>query len=475
MLQKVITYKQLKISLCDVLYIKSLKIDESINNHSSLSLTAVLSDKMKVEIIHDLDEVVNVYYLEKEQPISLFQGRITKLNINTEGDLYYLYLEARSYTYGMDITRKSRSFQDTKMTSHDVINSIMKEYPQNDCLIKIPNEPIGELVIQYEETDWEFIRRFVSRYRAGLYPDNGYSCLRYYVGRPSQVAQVSWDHIPYKVSKSIEEYNDMKSNYLIDATLVSHVVYEVGAYEYLPLGTTVAYRGKDLCISKIRRQLIGGELISYYNLQTKEGQYQRRLYNQRITGVSIDGLILEVKRNKVKVHLEIDNHQDKNKAYWFPYSTVSASSGGSGWYCMPEVGESVRAYFPIHEEKEGYVITNIKSHTPDTSQEGDFMSDPMSKNISTAQDKQVLFTPDGVFIIANSGNGQINLKLDGSVDVIGIDDISLNAVEDVTIRAEKEVSISGDKKIDVLCEAEGHLQILPGGNMKLNAKEIYEN
>ena len=103
------------------------------------------------------------------------------------------------------------------------------------------------------------------------------------------------------------------------------------------------------------------------------------------------------------------------------------------------------------------------------------MGDPTNKNISTAQDKQVIFTPEGVFIVADSGNGQINLKLDGSVEVSGIDNISITAIEDVSLRAEKEAMISADKKIDLLCEAEGHIEMLPGGITKLNAKEIYEN
>lgn len=475
MWQKVISYKELKISLCQILYVKELNIQESINNHGTLTLTAILTNEMKAEMIHQLDEVINVYYGEGESCVSLFQGRITTISFDTEGELYRLYVTAKSYTYGMDITRKSRSFQDINMLSHTLIKSIMKDYPQSDCLLEIPNEPIGELVIQYEETDWEFIKRFVSRYGAGLFPENGFSGLRYHAGTPRENAKVSWEDRPYEIIKDVAAYRKVQSNSLKDMNPLHYVTYRVGAYDYLSLGTEVTYRGSTLYIYEISRRLEGGQLISYYDLRQKKGLRQTKCYNERITGVSIDGLIIEVKRNQVKVHLEIDNNQDKGKAYWFPYSTVSASEGGSGWYCMPEIGESVRAYFPVHDEKESYVITNIKGHTPEAPQEGDYMSDPTNKNISTAQDKQVLFTPEGVFIVANSGNGQVNLKLDGSVEVSGIDDISINAVKEVKLRGDKEVAISADKKIDILCEAEGHIQILPGGTMLLDAKEIYEN
>ncbi len=474
MKQSIITYKELKITLCQVLYIKKIHIEETINNHSTLILQAILTDEMRAEMIHELDQVINLYYAG-EEATSLFQGHIRKISINTEGDLYSLYLEASSYTYGMDITRRSRSFQDINMTSHEVIKSIMKDYPQSDCLLEIPNEPIGELVVQYEETDWAFIKRFISRYQAGLYPENGFTNIRYHAGVPRQYAKVNWEDLPYEISKDLQDYNEIQSNSLPDMAPIHYVTYKVGAYDYLSLGTEVNYKEMTFYIHHIERKLEGGELISYYFLRQKKGLRQKKLYNERITGVSIDGVILQVQRNRVRVQLEIDNAQDVAKAYWFPYSTVSASSGGSGWYCMPEIGESVRAYFPIHDEKEGYVITNIKSHTPDTPQEGDMMGDPTNKNISTAQDKQVIFTPEGVFIVADSGNGQINLKLDGSVEVSGIDNISITAIEDVSLRAEKEAMISADKKIDLLCEAEGHIEMLPGGITKLNAKEIYEN
>ena len=475
MLQEVITYKEIGISLCNILDILELVIEEHINEHSTLKLTAILSEEMKAEVIHELDEVLDVFYCKNGMSKSLFQGRVTTINISTIGELYELKIEALSYTYGLDITRKSRSFQDINMTTHEVITSIMRGYPGNDCILQIPNEPIGELVVQYQETDWEFIRRFVSRYQEGLYCDNGYSATRFYAGRPALKTQVNWDDLEYEVSKQMADFHGIQANDIEDMTSQQYIVYKVRAYDYLELGTTVNYKNKSKAISQIKRCLEAGELVSYYSLQQQGSLRKKHFYNERMTGVSIDGQILEVKRNKVKVHLTIDDDQEINTAYWFPYSTVSSSSGGSGWYCMPEVGESVRAYFPVHNEKEGYVITNIKSHTPEAPQDGDMMSDPTNKNISTAQDKQVLFTSEGVFIIANSGKGQVNLKLDGTVEVSGIEDITFNAVEDIAMRAEQTVSISANKNIDILNESEGHVEIKIGGNMYLSAKEIYEN
>ena len=40
-----------------------------------------------------------------------------------------------------------------------------------------------------------------------------------------------------------------------------------------------------------------------------------------VIGISINGSILEVNRDRVKVNLEISNNLNKSEAYWFIYAT----------------------------------------------------------------------------------------------------------------------------------------------------------
>ena len=69
--------------------------------------------------------------------------------------------------------------------------------------------------------------------------------------------------------------------------------------------------------------------------------------------------VLSVSRDKVKVHIKADGSQDVGTAKWFPYSTVYSSPVGTGWYCMPEVNDKVRLYFPNEKEEDAYVISSI--------------------------------------------------------------------------------------------------------------------
>ena len=71
-----------------------------------------------------------------------------------------------------------------------------------------------------------------------------------------------------------------------------------------------------------------------------------------------------VNTQRDRLQAVMQNEALGENCYWFPFSSVSSSSDGSGWYCMPEPGESVRIYFPTAKEAEAYVITCIQGHAP---------------------------------------------------------------------------------------------------------------
>ena len=78
---------------------------------------------------------------------------------------------------------------------------------------------------------------------------------------------------------------------------------------------------------------------------------QDKLYQEGMIGLSLKGRVLEAVQDTVKVQLEIDVEQTKKEeAYPFPYTTMYTAEGNSGWYCMPEVDDTVMIYFPTREE-----------------------------------------------------------------------------------------------------------------------------
>ena len=78
-------------------------------------------------------------------------------------------------------------------------------------------------------------------------------------------------------------------------------------------------------------------------------------YNEKISGVTLFGKVLDVKEEKVKLEILEDENKARSGACWFTYATVYSSSDMAGWYCMPEIGDRVRICFPTENEQEAYV------------------------------------------------------------------------------------------------------------------------
>ncbi len=362
-MKNAITYKDIYLSLGEVISIDELEVCQSPNHHGELRLSAVLDNHPEEMAFYELPETVIVNYMEDGREKILFKGVIVDSSMKRVGNHRKVKLKAYDATYQMDLTRRTRSFQNTARTNHSVISEIMESYPGCICTKNIPEEPIGQIWYQYEETDWEFLCRFVSRYSDSLYADATYESARFQAGLSSQNVDTDWEKSPYRMGKDLERYDALSQNGFSDLEPAEFVEYFIDSYEMHTLGSRVSFKGKQWYISSLKRKLVEGLLVCTYELRLKGAMLTTRKYNERITGISVDGKIAAVNRDKVQVTLNKDTTREQG-TYWFPFSTVAASSDGSGWYSMPEKGDSIRVYFPTRDEKEAYVITKHDSHMP---------------------------------------------------------------------------------------------------------------
>lgn len=63
----------------------------------------------------------------------------------------------------MDREKPSRSFQNAKMTFQELAQEILANYKDADLIYAAAGKAVGSLIVQYEETDWEFLQRVLSR------------------------------------------------------------------------------------------------------------------------------------------------------------------------------------------------------------------------------------------------------------------------------------------------------------------------
>ncbi|AGF57428.1 hypothetical protein B0P06_004273 [Clostridium saccharoperbutylacetonicum] len=460
-----IDYRQIGISTFELEYIKSFKVEASINNHSSLDLVGILPVDKKDDDIHTSNNTpIEVYATTEEGKKTIFIGIITEIKVKKFAEYYELHIKAKSYTYLMDIRKKQRSFQNINFDINNLIGLIIKPYYKKAYNCYVDDEPLNRLWVQYNETDWEFIKRIASYYNAGIYANNTLEGVHFFVDTP-ELQRKNLEINEYIATKLIEDYDSIRENDLPNASEVNYITYKVKSYELLELGDNISFKNLQFYVSEFVYEIKDNESIleNTYVIRLKGGLKQKRLYGENLAGVSLEGSVLAVTGDKIKVKLDIDQEQDSSTAYWFKYSTLAASSDGSGWYFMPEINDRVRVYFPANDEKDAFAISCIQQ----------IKGDPEVKYISTIYGKKVIFSKDSVTITAND-NATIVLGKGGGISISG-GSISVNASEAINLRAENSIVISGKDNVDISCDKGGKVTLDSGGNIVLNGTKVKIN
>ncbi len=166
-----VSYKELFLSSMKTEYIRELEIRQEPGQHGSMYLEAVLSGEAKENEIHGIGETLTLMYEKDGKEKPLFYGVIDKVQTVKDGESLILRLDAWDATRLMDTDKRLIAYQDLDMTTHQLIDKIMKTYPGADYKVHVPEEKIEQILVQYEETDWEFLKRVFAKYHAALYPD----------------------------------------------------------------------------------------------------------------------------------------------------------------------------------------------------------------------------------------------------------------------------------------------------------------
>ena len=462
-----ITYGQLILMLGDSkLPVLNLNIKEEPGKHGRMSATVTADEGTKDYLLYEESGNVGVYAEIEKKLKPLFLGIVTRLKIKTSGNRCEVYLEAVTESYKMDITAQKRTFQDMVMTSHQLIQKVMESYKQqSQILFAIPDKTIGQIMVQYQETDWAFLNRILSKYGTKAYVDSGRNGICIRAGLMDVEEDANWDELPFTVSRNMAPRNTNLEE-------KGRLCYRVDAYDIFPLGEKVNFQGKELYIGGIERSISQGLLISSYSLYFAEGLEALEYYNPSLGGVSINGAVMTVKRDRLQVSLETDAIQSSKKPYFFPFSTVAASPDGSGWYCMPKKGDRVRIFFPTHDESEGYAIANIQGEpapTPDSP-----MANPDAKDITAPDGKAVKFVPGGIQLAVGGEKGSITLTNDGKAEIKTDEDIEIGAAETLYFTTEGKLTVTAGTQIQITNDAEGSICI-SGDTVEIKAKVIRNN
>ncbi|MFX3634519.1 MAG: contractile injection system protein, VgrG/Pvc8 family [Candidatus Pristimantibacillus sp.] len=474
----VLTIHPFDMKLYDVLLVKK------INEHARLTFTGIIPEEKEEYYVQMAEEqtAIKLQYVDDHgKSRILFQGILLQLHIKVEKSVYWLEAEVVSYTHSMDIKLENRAFQNHSLTTADVMEQIGGTYvkaPTFNTVTK--DQPLGAFTLQYQETDWEFLKRMASRIHSVLIPVSTHDSICLYLGIPDDRDAGELETTHYRVYKDLLAYKDAGGMDYADLTEQDFICYEVTLNRVLELGDQVKFKGQKLHVFEVKTEMKRGVLLHTYTLCSKKAGYRRQTYNPKLIGASIQGKVMAVVRDDVKVQLEYDHNWSLDTASLFPYSTMYASEDQTGWYCMPEKGDDVRVYFPSAKEGEGIALSTVRKKLPqeamqssnqtttivqqeqlqpvihyDQDVKDDLMANPNTKFLLTPTGQKITFEEDRITITGATGGATITLTSAGT--------IILNCENKIMLQSSKQIEMVSESIMMVANQIEMSTKDKKGG------------
>ena len=400
---------------CIIRQVLSLEMKQQANEHGILNTTFWV----EADMVKDLFEMKELEFIEITlDDLTIFKGLLKKIEVVQKGNNYYeAELSVISSSWLLDKEKKNKSFQNIDITYESIIEGIVPFISMEDI-----NKKINCPVLQFEETDWEFVKRMSSRMGFVVYPNCKSTKAMISVGLPgsNECKTVRKSH--YKVGTD-ERY---KQNILPDIDKTRFLYYEFSSNEFYDMGAKINLNEKEGNVYDIKAKYVNGEMIFTYRIGKKALYTTNKIKNYNIIGRSIIGKVIKTEKQTVKVHLDIDTEQDVETAY--PY--IWAPDSGNLLYCMPQKGTKVALYFGDTDDVPAKLIHCIRTNGDNCPK----FSNPQIKRFTTEHNKGIILGTDMI---------EINTDIDAEKS----SKIIQNDAKDVEIITNKSISMVADGKI----------------------------
>ena len=432
-----------------------LKLIRKINEHTKLRFTGILQENLKERHIHETSTDTMVEFYQQDYGLDkklIFKGIVSHMEIKTVRDIYYIEVEAVSLTQMLDVKIKSRSFQNQNMTYEDLIRLVIQDYRGDIKDEASQGKKIEKMIMQYQETDWQFLKRLASRFNTGLVSYDLADKPKLYFGVPESEkgTDIQLENGHYRVRKHLSDYKYSSENFIPDVNEDDFVYYEVESRQALDIGDSVMFNGKRLFVCEATSYIDNNMLKHLYLITPQKGLSQKTIYNEKIVGLSIEGRVIAVDKDNVRAHLEIDPQQTLEDAYWFPYSTVYTAEGNSGWYCMPELDDHIRIYFPNKKEEDGVAISSVRKDS--NTQGNNKFGNPDVKYFRTKSGKELKFSPSEIVITGKDEEIYIKLNDKDGIELYSKKEIKIISKNDLSMESEEaKVVIKAKSGINIAC------------------------
>ena len=284
---------------------------------------------------------------------ALFSGYPEKVEIKEERGYRIADIQAVSGTILLDQKKSNRVFQKKAQTYMGIANTITADTEHSACILPGSDMQTGGTLIQYQETDWNFLKRMASQLGLPLVPDISYYYPRFYLGLPEGEKKELGEILSCDMCFD-GRYYAVSGKCLVDRE--DFICYDVVTRTSLSLGDKVTYEGRELLVSRKKTELAGGEVIFTYRLAGNSYTWVPWEDNPDYTGMSFVGSIVGTQGEQVEVAFDIDKTAAGGNRYGFAPAT------GNLMYCMPQKGTKTALYIGNGDEAQGIATGCIRTN-----------------------------------------------------------------------------------------------------------------
>ncbi|RDY27782.1 phage baseplate assembly protein V [Lachnotalea glycerini] len=441
--------------------IEQLLISHAPNDHGYAEVVGELDSSTAQDFLKRVDEKMMVSITSKAegQPTNLFFGCVRNVSLQQETEYSKVTLQLYSMSRILDMEKKNKTYQNTAKTYGQIISADISD--KGDLHMMVSDKAIGALIMKYNETDWQFAMRMAAKLNAPLVSNLSSPRPQIYIGLPPASKTITVKKTSYSYGSDTGAYAQMGSGALAQ----DFGSEQIESYEYGYVGDQITFGEKSGRIKSVKACLKDGILTMSYGLLSGGGSAASASAgasagsgtggfagiaapvtpNAQASGKMMRGKVMAVSGDKVQVHLtDVDSSYDGGGSWWFPYSTAYSSSDGSGWYCMPEIGDEVRVFFPSGNEGDAFAASSVCANPP---------TNPKHKSWKAPGGKEILLTDEGMYIIGKSGKIYINLTDEKGIEIHSDKDINISSDANININSSSEVQIVAKNQIIIGTES----------------------
>jgi len=418
-------------------------------------------------------------------------GVISKLRIKeTKAGALAVELVCSSKSILLDRIPRYRSFQDPALTYADIAQEVNKNYSDGETLVNVGEDmkEIPRMTIQYNETDWEYLKRIASYTGQPLMANSNKVLVGFFKNMPSQTPNLTYSYFG-------KETEEERTYYRVEGT----EVYSVSTPIKLKIRNRVSGEEveNDYYVIESRIHNEGNTLKCEYKLGKQTDYFVDPIPHEKIRGAVIEARTVHIARTdeSKSEHGRADGSSDKNnnrsqevkasdiavmtvdlteglrklggavqseadkyagKSY-FPYVTPYSQTN-TGFTPAPEANDRVALYFPSENETHALVMGAVNNDG-----NGRF-TDVDNRNYHVGDsDFNMVLAKDSLTTNAASSISQIANSISESAE-----NISNNAkIYLETIRDEKIVTAN-----NILQIAQENMSIQSNGDTQINSDGV---